>query len=388
MSALDLLDLAPFEATREHEAFAELRRMPGLWFNPEPEGAGFWCVTRHAEVVAAARNHSVFLSGHGTQIRNRRAEGRGAPSVHNADPPLHGKLRAIVMPGLSREAVTARRPAFRAIVERLVADAPRGEAFDFVERIAVRMPMLVIADMLGVPADEAPGLVDWANLMSDMCASDAEQAEARAQLFAYFRQLADAKRRAPGDDLASRMVAARLDDAPLEQQLLDAYFMLITVAGNETTRFLVTGGLAQLVRQGGWETLRANPALVPGAIEEMCRFVSPVAHMRRTAACDTELAGTRIAKGDKVVLWFASANRDETVFARADELVLDRSPNPHVGFGVGAHFCLGTHLARLEAALLFDTMLRDIADIAVLEEPTRLPSNWFTGWTGMKVRWQ
>lgn len=136
------------------------------------------------------------------------------------------------------------------------------------------------------------------------------------------------------------------------------------------------------------EALRANPALVPSAIEEMCRFVSPVAHMRRTAACDTELAGTRIAKGDKVVLWFASANRDEAVFTHADELVLDRSPNPHVGFGVGAHFCLGTHLARLETALLFETMLRDIDDIAVLEEPTRLPSNWFTGWTGMKVRWQ
>ena len=388
MSAVDLLDLAPFEATREHGAFADLRRMPGLSFNPEANGAGFWCVTRHAEVVAAARDHAVCLSGHGTQIRNRRAEGHGAPSVHNADPPLHGKLRAIVMPGLSREQVTARRPAFAAIVERLVAETPRGEAFDFVEAVAVRMPMLVIADMLGVPAEESPGLVDWANLMSDMRASDAEQAEARAALFAYFRDLAEAKRRNPSDDLASRMVAARIGGAPLEQQLLDAYFMLITVAGNETTRFLVTGGLAQLVRQDLWGRLRANPALVPTAIEEMCRFVSPVAHMRRTAACDTELAGTRISAGDKVVLWFASANRDEAVFALADELVLDRSPNPHVGFGVGAHFCLGTHLARLEAGLLFETMLRDIATIEVLGEPARLPSNWFTGWTGMTVRWQ
>jgi cytochrome P450 len=388
MTAVDLLDLAPFEATREHEAFAELRRMPGLWFNPEADGSGFWCVTRHAEVVAAARNHAVFLSGHGTQIRNRRAEGHGAPSVHNADPPLHGKLRSIVMPGLSREQVMARRPAFRAIVEQLVADTPRGAPFDFVERIAVRMPMLVIADMLGVPAEDAPGLVDWANLMSDMRATDGQQAEARAALFAYFRGLADAKRKRPGDDLASRMVAARLDDAPLEQQLLDAYFMLITVAGNETTRFLVTGGLAQLVRQDLWDTLRANPAWVPSAIEEMCRFVSPVAHMRRTAACDTELAGTRIAAGDKVVLWFASANRDEAVFDLANELVLDRSPNPHVGFGVGAHFCLGTHLARLESGLLFDTMLREITAIEVLTAPSRLPSNWFTGWTGMTVRWQ
>jgi cytochrome P450 len=388
MNPVDLLDLAPFEATREHDVFAELRAMPGLWFNPEADGAGFWCVTRHAEVVAAARNHSVFLSGHGTQIRNRRAEGHGAPSVHNADPPLHGKLRTVVMQGLSREVVTARRPAFRAIVERLVADAPRGEAFDFVETVAVRMPMLVIADMLGVPAEEAPGLVEWANLMSDMRASDAAQAEARAALFAYFRDLAEAKRKAPGDDLASRMVAARLDGAPLEQQLLDAYFMLITVAGNETTRFLVTGGLAQLVRQDLWGRLRAAPELVPSAIEEMCRFVSPVAHMRRTAACDTELAGTRIRAGEKVVLWFASANRDAAVFDRPDELVLDRAPNPHVGFGVGAHFCLGTHLARLESALLFETMLRDIRRIEVVGEPRRLPSNWFTGWTGMTVCWE
>ncbi len=388
MKPLDLLDLEPFEATREHELFGALRASPGLWFNPEPDGAGFWCVTRHTEVLAAARNHAVFASGHGTQIRNRRAEGHGAPSVHNADAPLHGKLRAIVMPGLSRKVVTARLPAFRSIVERLVEDTPRGESFDFVEQIAVRMPMLVIADMLGVPAEEAPGLVDWANLMSDMRASDAEQAEARAALFTYFRALSLKKRRNPGDDLASRMVAAKLDDAPLEQQLLDAYFMLITVAGNETTRFLVTGGLAQLVRQDLWEALRAAPAMVPTAIEEMCRYVSPVAHMRRTAACDTELAGTRIAQGDKVVLWFASANRDERVFTRADELVLDRSPNPHVGFGAGAHFCLGTHLARLESVLLFETMLREIESIEVLGEPQRLPSNWFTGWTGMSVRWQ
>lgn len=388
MKPLDLLDLEPFEATREHELFAALRGSPGLWFNPESDGAGFWCVTRHAEVLAAARKHAVFASGHGTQIRNRRAEGHGAPSVHNADAPLHGKLRAIVMPGLSRKVVTARLPAFRSIVEQLVKDTPRGESFDFVKQIAVRMPMLVIADMLGVPAEEAPGLVDWANLMSDIRATDSEQAEARAALFTYFRALALSKRRNPGDDLASRMVAAKLDDVPLEQQLLDAYFMLITVAGNETTRFLVTGGLAQLVRQDLWAVLRAAPAMVPTAIEEMCRYVSPVTHMRRTAACDTELAGTRIAQGDKVVLWFASANRDESVFTRADEIVLDRSPNPHVGFGAGAHFCLGTHLARLESALLFETMLREIESIEVLGEPQRLPSNWFTGWTGMSVRWQ
>ncbi|MEE4154666.1 MAG: cytochrome P450 [Erythrobacter sp.] len=388
MSRIDLLDLAPFEATREHELFAELRASPGLYFNPEPDGTGFWSATRHADVVAAARDHRLFVSGQGTQIRNRRAEGHGAPSVHNADPPLHGKLRAIAMPGLSREAIAARADRFGAIVNTLIAQAPRGEPFDFVERIAVRLPMLAIAEILGVPPEDAPELVDHANLMSDVRAGDTEQAAARERLFGYFRNLAEAKRRAPGDDLASRLVTARLDDAPLEQQLLDAYFMLITIAGNETTRFLVTGGLDQLVRQGAWPVLRDNPALASAAVEEMCRFVSPVTHMRRTAARDTELAGTQIKAGDKLVLWFASANRDAAVFDRADELVLDRAPNPHVGFGVGAHFCLGAHLARLESRMLLEAMARDLTDIEIIEPPERLPSNWFTGWTAMKVRWQ
>lgn len=387
MTQVDLLDLGAFTASREHDLFAELRGAPGLFFNPEPEGQGFWSATRYADVVTAARDHQTFISGHGTQIKNRRAEGHGAPSVHNADGPLHTKLRAIAMPGLSRNAIMARAERFRAIVDHLIAEAPRGENFDFVERIAVRMPMLVIADILGVPPEEAPQLVDHANLMSDMRASDTEQAEARQQLFEYFRGLADQKRAHTADDLASRLVTAQLDDAPLEQQLLDAYFMLITIAGNETTRFLVTGGLQQLVMQGSWPELRERPELASTAVEEMCRFVSPVTHMRRTAARDTQLAGTEIKAGDKLVLWFASANRDETVFAEPNRLILDRKPNHHVGFGVGAHFCLGAHLARLESVMLLEAIAREITDIQVVSEPKRLPSNWFTGWTAMKVCW-
>jgi cytochrome P450 len=388
LSEIDLLDLGPFEATREHELFAQLRASPGLFFNPEPNGAGFWSATRYADVVEAARNHQVFVSGQGTQIKNRRAEGHGAPSVHNADGSLHTKLRAIAMPGLSRKAIAARADHFQSIIDKLLADTPRGETFDFVERVAVRMPMLVIVDILGVPPAEAPDLVDCANLMSDVRASDDEQAAARQQLFDYFRTLAELKRKAPGDDLASRLVTAQLDNAPLEQQLLDAYFMLVTIAGNETTRFMVTGGLHQLVAQESWPELRDNPELCASAVEEMCRFVSPVTHMRRTAASDTEIAGTSIAAGDKLVLWFASANRDETVFAKADRLVLDRKPNPHVGFGVGAHFCLGAHLARLESRMLLETMARELTTIEIVDEPERLPSNWFTGWTTMKVRWE
>ena len=164
--------------------------------------------------------------------------------------------------------------------------------------------------------------------------------------------------------------------------------MLLTVAGNETTRFLLTGGFAQLLRQPDQLVkLRANPKMVPSAIEELCRFVSPVTHMRRTAAADLDLYGTRVPKGAKVVLWFASANRDERQFTDPDRLHIDRSPNAHVGFGMGAHFCVGAHLARLETRLFLDAFLARIQKMELLAEPERLPSNWFTGWTSMKVRW-
>jgi len=381
-TALDLLNIAPFVQSAEHALFTQLRATPGLAFNPEHDGPGFWSVTRHAEVAAAARDHLQLLSGAGTQIRDRRAEGHGHPSVHNADPPLHGKLRAIVLRPLSPSAIRARTARIDAIARRLVAAIEPGVTFDFVADLAVRLPMLVLADVLGVPATEADALVSWANRMSDVGASDAEQADARAQLFGYFRDLADAKRRQPADDVATALV-----QSDLEAGALDAYFMLLTVAGNETTRFLLTGGLAQLSRQPDvYSEVRADRRLIDPLIEEMCRFVSPVAHMRRTAAHDLLLSGTAIPRGGKVVLWFASANHDETVFNRPGQLELDRQDNPHLGFGIGAHFCVGAHLARLEARLFLAALFDRVARFELVGTPERLPSNWFTGWTKMPVR--
>ncbi|XUU60568.1 cytochrome P450 [Erythrobacter sp. HA6-11] len=388
MSAMDLLDIGVFEASGEHALFNDLRAHKGLWFNPEPDGPGFWSLVRYDDVLAAARDTKTFLSSHGTQIKDRKLEGHGAPSVHNSDGTLHARLRAIVMPGLSRSAVEAKAELIMHTAQALVASAPKGKAFDYVETLAVRLPMLVIAAILGVPESEAPQLVDLANTMSDVNADDAQQADARARLIEYFHQLAEAKRENPAEDVATLLVQADWPDPDRAQQLLDAYLMLLTVAGNETTRFLVSGGLVQLVRQGDYAAMRDNPSGIPAIVEEMCRFVSPVTHMRRTASIDTEIAGQAIRKGEKVVLWFASANRDEHKFADPDQLVLNRSPNPHLGFGIGPHFCLGAHLARFESKVFFEAMAREIREIELIEEPERLPSNWFTGWTRMMVRWQ
>jgi cytochrome P450 len=388
MSAVNLLDLDPFVASVEHDGFRALRDDAPIHFNEEPDGPGFWSLTRYDHVAHASRDHARFLSGQGTQIKDRRAEGHGHPSVHNSDPPLHGQLRNIVLPALSRSAVTNRTHRFAAIADELVISAPKGEPFDFVQHVAIQLPMLVIADLLGVPADDSRKLVSWANLMSDVRADNDTQASARAHLFDYFRWLVAEKRERPTDDVASALAAAQIGDAPLHEEALDAFFMLLTVAGNETTRFLITGGLAQLLRQPEeMARLRADPTLGAKMIEEMCRFVSPVTHMRRTAATDTDLYGTPIKKGAKVILWFASANRDERQFSNPNKLTIDRNPNPHVGFGMGAHFCVGAHLARLESKLFFDSFLKHIRRAELLEEPERLPSNWFTGWTTMRMRW-
>ncbi len=381
---IDLLDLSAFAAGREHALFRELRDRPDIHFNAEPDGPGFWSLVRYDHVAAAARDHSLFLSGHGTQIKDRRAEGHGHASVHNSDPPLHGRLRNIVLPSLSRGAIMKREARIGEIARHLVASAPKDETFDFVNRIAVKLPMMVIADVLGVPPDESEALVDWANLMSDVRASNEAQAEARAALYAYFRKLAAEKHRRPADDVASALVAA-----DMHEEALDAYFMLLTVAGNETTRFLMTGGLAQLSRQPeDFARMRADRRLVDPMIEDMCRLVSPVTHMRRTTAEATHLFGTPVPAGAKVVLWFASANHDERKFPDPERLVIDRAPNPHLGFGQGAHFCVGAHLARLEVRLFLNAMFDSVSRFELEGEPERLPSNWFTGWTSMKVRWQ
>ncbi len=383
---IDLLDTAPFRQRREGALFRALRDDAPVHWNPDGAGGGFWNLTRHAHVSAAALDHRRLVSGGGTQIRNKRAEGHGHPSVHNADGPVHSALRQPGLRAFARGAMERHAARIEAVVERLIDDCPTGAPFDFVAAVAKRLPMIVIAEVLGVPEADAPALTAWANAMSDVNATDAEQADARAKLFAYFRDLAGAKARNPADDVASAL--AGHFEGEHAQEILDAYFMLLTVAGNETTRFLLAEGLEALVAEpGALDRLRAEPGLISSAVEEMCRLVSPVIHMRRTASEDFDLFGQRVRAGDRVVLWFAAANRDERVFPEPDRLLIDRAPNPHLGFGLGAHFCIGAHLARLEARQFFAAMLRRLRAVEVVAPATRNPSNWFAATETLMVRW-
>jgi cytochrome P450 len=385
---INLLDVALFQQGREHEVFRHLRDAAPVYFHPEPAGRGFHAITRHADVSEVLLKPDVYINGQGTQIADKRAEGHGAPSIHNLDAPRHSKLRAAAMPAFRREVFDRITPTTREVVRGLIDACPHDEPFDFVEKIAVVFPMLVIGGLLGVPAEDGPRTVEWANTMSDALAGEARQAEARSALFQYFRRLVATKRITPGDDLATILSQATVDGVALSDEELDAYFMLLTVAGNETTRFLISGGIEQLCLQAhDFQRLKQSPEAIPSAVEEMIRWVSPVMMMRRTVARDTELSGVALRSGDKAVVYFVSANRDERRFDDPQTFLPAREKNPHLGLGQGPHFCLGAHLARLEARIFFEELFERVSNIRLIKKGEKIPSYWFSGYANLPIAW-
>jgi cytochrome P450 len=390
LSEVDLLDSAIFASERDHDVFRLLRDRSPVFWNPEPDGPGFWSLTRYGDVAAASRDHRRLGSEEGTQIASRRAEGE-LHSIHNMDEPGHTEMRKLIADQFAPRAVLRWRPRIQEIIDSLLDEmVERGEC-EFVEHAASRLPLLVLAELLGVPKPDAPLLLQWTNEMVTPDAGPLHAGEAqvlaRAQLFDYFHHLVKERRHHPADDLVTLLARSCVGGRPLTEHEMDPYFLLLVVAGNETTRNLVSGGLWGLAStSGALERLRGCPDLLDTSVEEMLRWVSPVINMRRTAACDIEWHGTAIPAGDKVVLWFGSANRDERVFPDPDQFKLDRRPNNHLAFGWGNHFCLGAHLARLEVKLFFAELLRRNLVVEVTEPPVRVMSNWFRGIKKLPVR--
>ncbi len=387
-TAIDLLDVRLFAERREHDAFRVLRDHEPVHFNPEPNGPGFFAVTRHQDVLDVVRDVERFSSASGTQIPNTRAEGAGFPSLHNSDPPLHGKLREIGAPGFRKKRLDEIEPYVRHTVRTLLDATPTGEPFDLVELVSVKLPMTVISDLMGFPLELRADIVAHANTMSDTRASAAEKTAAREWLFNAFHELTAKRRTDPQDDLTSELARGRLDGELLTDAQLDPYFMVLTVAGNETTRNLISGGYEELcANPENFVRLREDPALVATAVEEMVRWVSPIIQMRRTATQECEIADTRIPAGAKVVAYFASANRDEREFPNADAFEIDRRPNFHLGFGQGPHFCIGAHLAKLEARVFFEELTARYRSFKIHGPGERLPSFWFAGTTKLIAEW-
>ncbi len=406
---LDEIDLGndAFVERVPHETFALLRREAPVWWYDWPGGRGFWCVTKHADVVSVSRDTRTFSSAQGANLEDLDEEMMTARrSMLETDPPRHSRLRGLVGPPFTPRAVKAYELALRELTREILDRAlPLGE-FDFVEEIAKELPIRVLARLLGTPESDTGRLIDWgdrmiantdpdyADVLHDSPESEAYRlvpfrSPAALELFEYGHTLAARRRAEPSDDLVSKLVHTEIEGERLTEREFDTMFLLLVVAGNETTRQAIAHGMLALVEHPDqWERLRSDPRLAwDRGADEILRWSSPVLHFRRTATVDTEIRGHAIAAGDKVVVWYVSANFDEEVFEEPERFDVGRSPNRHVTFGGGGpHYCLGAHLAKLEVQVLFDELLPRLETLEPTGPAERVRTNFTNAIKRMPVR--
>jgi cytochrome P450 len=388
---VDLMDLDLFESHGEDAAFDRLRDQdPVHWNEPSENGPGFWALTRYADVRDGATNAAQLSSASGTQIVDRKVEGTGASSLHNMDDPEHAKLRKVCISHLRATKIREWEDVIGRSVSVLLDEAEEQGSFDMVDLISARLPMLVLSQVMGVPEQDAPRMVDWTNRLTssdpDHAVAEGALAEAREEVMSYFDALTEQRRAEPRNDLVSILANGQVDGRPLTREELAAYYIVLVAAGNETTRHTLTGGVLALHdHPGTWDRVVADESLLSPMVEEMLRYVTAVAAMRRTASEDLSIGGKQIAQGDRVVLWFSSANRDPEVFEDPHTFRLDRATNEHLTFGWGIHFCLGAHLARFEIRDFFKQARARRLRFEVTGEPQRLRHNIFRGWTSLPV---
>lgn len=350
----------------------------------------FWALSRHADVLSVSRDPQTWRSGGGVLIDDLRREVVGDESVIYLDPPEHARQRRQVSGWFRPRTVAGFEPTVRQRVTDLLDRVPLGEAFDANEQLAIPLPIRVIADMLGVPHSDQDRFREWSDEVIAAGSSQEvgeEISEGVVALYQYFGDILASRHDDPGDDLVSELAAAERSEGLSRHDAL-AFCMTLLVAGNETTRNLIANGLVALAqRPDQWERLRENPALVPLAVEELLRWVTPVLHFARTATTATTVAGHDFEPGQMVVLLYASANRDQRVFGpTADDLDVGREPNHHVAFGFGEHFCLGAQLARLEARVLLEELVPRVERFELAGDVVRRRSNLMRGLTSAPMR--
>lgn len=381
-----------------HAAFKRLRETDPVSWVTERDGSGFWAVTRHADVIEVSRDYQRFTASRGIRLEEMDPEELEARrSMMEHDPPEHTRLRRLVQPGFTPKVVATYEAAFRRLV-RIVLDRvlPLG-SFDFVTEVARELPIRMLCRLLGVPEADAGRLVAWGDQMISNAdpeytpvvidKADTEEyrllpfrSPAALEVFRYAEEIAIRRREEPRDDIITRLLVSGQGDEPLTDLEFKNFFTLLMVAGNETTRHTISHGLLYLDEHPDQlERWSDDPSgMSATATEEILRASSVTMHFRRSATMDTEIGGTPVSAGDKVVIWYTSANYDEDVFANPYELDLGRDPNPHLAFGTGRHACLGSALARLEVRVFFEEFLVRTKSFTV-GEPDRLRSNFISG---------
>jgi cytochrome P450 len=376
-----LLDPALYAEGDPFELYAELRRdAPVCWV--DRPGGGFWAVTTHPEVSALGADPGGFCSSRGILVDEIGTTYDDPPTMMHTDPPRHTRYRRLVQPGFKPSMVRLMEEGVTAKARALLDPIRSGEPIDVVSALSIPFPLQVICELLGVDGSQWPRFFEWSEAVipGESERSEAERAELQAEMWSYLIGVAEERRLEPAEDLVSVLATVGEGDSEadrLSEAELAMFLIQLLVAGNETTRNLISAGLAALAAHPEqWAALRADPALAPTAVEELLRWTTPVISFMRTATADCSVRGQAVSAGDPVLLVYASANRDEEVFgADAGSLRVDRHPNPHVSFGFGPHFCLGAALARLEGRVVLSELVRrfDTVTLAGPVERTASP---------------
>ena len=380
--------------------FAQLRKTAPVWWNEQRESifddGGYWVISRHADIKEISRNGDLWSTNRKGVVM-RMPEGSTPEQLEltkalliNHDAPEHTRLRKIVSRLFTPRAVATLEEKLAVAAREIVATAAEKDSGNFVDDIAMGLPLLAIADLLGVPESDREKLFHWTNLIMNTDDPDfaADVIAANAELMGYAYNMADERRRCPADDIVTKLVQADIEGEAIEDVEFAFFVILLAVAGNETTRNAMTHGMnAFFENPDQWELFkRERPATTA---DEIVRWATPVHCFQRTALTDTEIDGVAIREGQRVGLFYSSANYDDAVFDRPFEFNIQRDPNPHLGFGGnGAHYCIGANLARMEIKLIFDEIANQIPDIAKLAEPQRLRSGWINGVKELQVSYR
>ena len=401
---LSLTDLDFFVTGDPHPIWAELRATDPIHWTERQGKSGFWSVTKYEDVLAVYRDPATFSSMGGITLGPSERRDPDAPQrqfgfgqmMILTDPPRHTKMRQLINRRFTPRALAPHEPHVRAITTEIIDSvAERGEC-DLAVDVAAKLPTAVICEMLGIPREDWELMFTLGNM--SLGAEDPEYqmdgsaqktaAKAQQEVFGYFMARITERRKTPGDDLVSALCQGEIDGVPLSDiEILFNCFLLI-LGGQETTRNAISGGMNELMRNPEQRArLAADRSLMPTAIEEILRWTSPITHIMRTATRDVEMKGRTIRKGDRVLLWNASANRDEDVFTQPYRFDIERSPNDHLAFGYGEHFCLGANLARVELRVILDELLTRLPDMQVAGAMERLRSNLLAGIKHLPVRY-